>query len=79
MIVKEGSDQLITARFVYGPLDVISLTGEKVDIHYMKDLNSGEWSYLSTEITDKNGRISYTIAKDKALTFGLYPFKLIVR
>ena len=63
---------------MYGPLDVFTLTGEKVDIHMMKD-SSGEWSYLSTETTDKTGRITYTIPQDKALDFGIYPFKLIVR
>lgn len=64
---------------MYGPLDVVTLTGEKVDIHIMKDLNSGEWAFLSTETTDKTGRITYTIPKEKSLSFGIYPIKLIVR
>lgn len=30
IIVKEGSPQVISARFMYGPLDMVALTGEKV-------------------------------------------------
>lgn len=29
-IALEGSAQIVTARFTYGPLDVAALTGEKV-------------------------------------------------
>lgn len=54
-------------------------SGEKVDIHVMKDAPAGEWTYLSTEVTDKNGRITYRIPDDKALSYGLYPIKMVVR
>lgn len=77
VIALEGKEQRIHARFNYGPLDVMTLAGEKVDIHIMKDDN--EWSLLSTEITDKNGRISYSIPEDKHLGYGIYPFKMVVR
>ncbi|XP_017880824.1 protein retinal degeneration B isoform X2 [Ceratina calcarata] len=77
VIVREGAPQVLVARFMYGPIDVIALTGEKVDIHIMKE--AGEWTYLSTEVTDKNGRITYKIPDDKALGYGLYPVKMIVR
>lgn len=53
--------------------------GEKVDIHIMKDAPAGEWTYLSTEVTDKNGRIIYKIPDDKMLGYGLYPVKMVVR
>ncbi|XP_043578844.1 protein retinal degeneration B isoform X2 [Bombus pyrosoma] len=79
VIVKEGAPQILIARFMYGPIDVIALTGEKVDIHIMKDAPAGEWTHLSTEVTDKNGRITYKIPDDKALEHGLYPIKMIVR
>ncbi|XP_017766870.1 PREDICTED: protein retinal degeneration B isoform X5 [Eufriesea mexicana] len=79
VIVREGAPQVLIARFMYSPIDVIALTGEKVDIHIMKDAPAGEWTYLSTEITDKNGRITYKIPDDKALGYGLYPIKMIVR
>ncbi|XP_035721688.1 protein retinal degeneration B-like isoform X2 [Vespa mandarinia] len=79
VIVGEGVPQVLVARFMYSPIDVIALTGEKVDIHIMKDPPVGEWSFLNTEITDKNGRITYRIPDDKALGYGLYPVKMIVR
>ncbi|XP_076755807.1 retinal degeneration B [Xylocopa sonorina] len=79
VIVREGAPQVLVARFMYSPIDVIALTGEKVDIHIMKDTPAGEWTYLSTEITDKNGRITYKIPDDKALEYGLYPVKMVVR
>jgi len=55
------------------------VAGEKVDIHIMKNAPAGEWTYLSTEVTDKNGRIIYKIPDDKMLGYGLYPIKMIVR
>lgn len=54
-------------------------SGEKVDIHIMRNAPAGEWTYLSTEVTDKNGRIIYKIPDDKALGYGLYPVKMVVR
>ncbi|KAG7188206.1 hypothetical protein KM043_016080 [Ampulex compressa] len=79
VIVRDGAPQVLIARFMYSPIDVIALTGEKVDIHIMKDAPAGEWTYLSTEITDKTGRITYRIPDDKALGYGLYPVKMVVR
>ncbi|XP_018573304.1 protein retinal degeneration B isoform X2 [Anoplophora glabripennis] len=79
VIVREGAPQVLTARFMYGPLDMITLTGEKVDIHVMKDVPIGEWIHLSTEVTDKTGRITYAVPEDKALGYGLYPIKMVVR
>lgn len=51
--------------------------GEKVDIYIMKE--SPDWTFFSTEVTDKYGKIYYTIPKDEALTFGVYPVKMIVK
>ncbi|CAG7825720.1 unnamed protein product [Allacma fusca] len=79
VIVKEGSAQVLKARFMYGPLDMVSLTGEKVDIYVMKDPPAGEWTQLATEVTDKSGRIVYTIPMDKSLSYGIYPVKMIVK
>ncbi|XP_011495089.1 PREDICTED: protein retinal degeneration B [Ceratosolen solmsi marchali] len=79
VIVRDGTPQILVARFMYGPIGVIALTGEKIDIHIMKDVRLGEWIFYSTEITDKNGRIIYQIPDDKTLGYGLYPVKMIVR
>lgn len=68
---------MLIARFMYGPLDMITLTGEKIDIHIMRDTPAGEWTLMSTEVTDKTGRITYTIPDDKSLSYGLYPVKVV--
>lgn len=79
VIVCEGQSQKLQARFMYGPLDMITLAGERVDIHVMKEPPGGEWTLLATEITDKSGRIIYTIPMDKSLGYGIYPVKMVVR
>ncbi|KAH9419779.1 Membrane-associated phosphatidylinositol transfer protein 2 [Dermatophagoides pteronyssinus] len=78
VIVKEGLEQVISGRFMYGPLDFVALTGEKVDIHMLCP-KTGQWNYLDTGLTDKTGRVHYTIPKEKALPTGLYHFKMVVR
>ncbi|XP_055915003.1 protein retinal degeneration B isoform X4 [Eupeodes corollae] len=79
VIVQEGREQRLTARFMYGPLDMITLAGEKVDIHIMKDPPAGEWTYLTTEITDKTGRVAYSLPDDRSFGYGIYPIKMVVR
>ncbi|XP_069686277.1 protein retinal degeneration B isoform X6 [Periplaneta americana] len=79
VIVREGAPQVLVARFMYGPLDMITLAGEKVDIHVMKDAPAGEWTLVATEVTDKTGRITYTFPEDSALGYGMYPIKMVVR
>jgi len=41
VLVKDGNPQNLTARFSYGPLDMSALSGERVDIHIMKEPPSG--------------------------------------
>lgn len=79
VIVREGNPQVLKARFMYGPLDMVTLTGEKVDIYIMKDPPMGEWSQLASEVTDKNGRVNYTIPSSRTLGYGIYPVKMVVR
>lgn len=64
---------------MYGPLDMITLAGEKVDIHIMRDAPAGEWQMMATEVTDKNGRVTYAIPEGKQLSYGMYPVKMVVR
>ncbi|XP_068241637.1 protein retinal degeneration B isoform X2 [Palaemon carinicauda] len=79
VIVREGAPQCLQARFMYGPLDMVALSGEKVDIHIMSDPPGGDWQQISTEVTDKNGRITFTIPPEKSFTCGMYPIKMVVR
>ncbi|CAL8318284.1 unnamed protein product [Lota lota] len=78
-VFSEDVAQLVTGRFMYGPLDMVTLTGEKIDIHIMTQPPSGEWVYFDTELTSSSGRISYTIPDSKRLSTGVYPVKMVVR
>ncbi|XP_032072873.1 membrane-associated phosphatidylinositol transfer protein 3 [Thamnophis elegans] len=79
VIVAEDGPQLLVGRFMYGPLDMVALTGEKVDIFIMTEPSSGRWVYFDTEITNSSGRISYNVPKDKRPAVGVYPIKMVVR
>ncbi|XP_069134986.1 protein retinal degeneration B-like isoform X2 [Argopecten irradians] len=78
VIVMEDTAQELSARFMYGSFDVTSLSGEKVDIHVMDQL-TGEWKFLGTAVTDKHGRLNYTIPEDKRLHQGMHSVKIVVR
>ncbi|KAM6423458.1 membrane-associated phosphatidylinositol transfer protein 2 isoform 8-T9 [Liasis olivaceus] len=78
-VANEEGPQMLNGRFVYGPLDMVTLTGEKVDIHIMTQPPSGEWVYFDTEITNSSGRVSYMIPEKRRLGIGVYPVKMVVR
>ncbi|VDH91601.1 Hypothetical predicted protein [Mytilus galloprovincialis] len=78
VIVVDGKEQAITARFMYGSFDVTSLSGEKVDIH-VNNQSTGDWEYLGTSVTDKHGRLQFTVPKEKMLPQGMHPVKVVVR
>ncbi|XP_062410095.1 membrane-associated phosphatidylinositol transfer protein 2 [Sardina pilchardus] len=78
-VFTEDGPQVVTGRFMYGPLDMVTLTGEKVDIHIMMQPPSGDWVYFDMELTNSSGRISYSIPESKRLGIGVYPVKMVVR
>lgn len=78
-VFTEDSQQVVMGRFMYGPLDMVTLAGEKVDLHIMTQPPSGEWVYFNTEVTNSSGRVSFIIPEDKRLGIGVYPVKMVVR
>ncbi|XP_016537268.1 membrane-associated phosphatidylinositol transfer protein 2-like isoform X5 [Poecilia formosa] len=78
-VFPEDSQQVITGRFMYGPLDMVTLAGEKVDLHIMTQPPSGEWVFFSTQVTQSSGRVSFNIPEEKRLGIGVYPVKMVVR
>lgn len=42
----EGAEQKLVARFAYGPLDVIALAGELVDVHISDGSATGKFFYV---------------------------------
>uniref|UniRef100_G3PSP0 Phosphatidylinositol transfer protein membrane associated 2 n=1 Tax=Gasterosteus aculeatus aculeatus TaxID=481459 RepID=G3PSP0_GASAC len=78
-VFTEDGAQMVTGRFMYGPLDMVTLTGEKVDVHIMTQPPSGEWVFFSTELTNSSGRVSHLIPEGRKLGIGVYPVKMVVR
>jgi phosphatidate phosphatase PAH1 len=87
VIVLEDKEQILTAKFSYGPLD-FALSGEKVDIyitnatpsnHQKSSSSYGEWKLLASGLTDSHGRLKYEIPKDRRLPLGMYQVKCIVK
>ncbi|XP_066520457.1 membrane-associated phosphatidylinositol transfer protein 3 isoform X1 [Hoplias malabaricus] len=79
VISTEDGPQTLVGRFMYGPLDMVTLTGEKVDIYLMTQPQSGRWVHFDTEVTNSSGRVSYTIPDSKKLPVGVYPIKMVVK
>nr|CAG4640614.1 EOG090X00NX [Eulimnadia texana] len=79
VIVCEGMPQRIIARFMYGPLDIVTLSGEKVDVHLLRDAATADWELVGSEVTDKAGRLVFTLPADRTMGLGLHPIKLVVR
>ncbi|XP_017346482.1 membrane-associated phosphatidylinositol transfer protein 3 [Ictalurus punctatus] len=79
VIVTEERPQTLVGRFMYGPLDMVTLTGEKVDVYVMTKPHSGCWVYFDTKITNSSGKVSYTIPDSKKFPVGVYPIKMVVR
>ncbi|KAM4596004.1 membrane-associated phosphatidylinositol transfer protein 3-like [Polymixia lowei] len=79
IIATEEGPQTLVGRFMYGPLDMVTLTGEKVDVLLMTQPQSGRWVHFDTEVTNSSGRVTYTVPKSKKLTLGVYPIKMVVK
>ncbi|XP_036380458.1 membrane-associated phosphatidylinositol transfer protein 3-like isoform X1 [Megalops cyprinoides] len=79
VIATEDGPQTLVGRFMYGPLDMVTLTGEKVDVFLMTQPPSGRWVHFDTEVTNSSGRVAYTIPPSKKLAVGVYPIKMVVK
>ena len=78
-MVVDAHPQTIQGKFCYGPIDMVYLANERVDIYVMRSAPYGEWTYLHTMETDNHGRVKYIIPEQKKLPIGLHPVKLVVR
>uniref|UniRef100_A0A8C4WVF6 Phosphatidylinositol transfer protein membrane associated 2 n=1 Tax=Eptatretus burgeri TaxID=7764 RepID=A0A8C4WVF6_EPTBU len=79
VVVMEDCEQVVTGRFMYGPLDMVTLAGEKVDIHIMTKPPAGEWVYFGTEVTNSSGRLTFLVPTEHRLAIGMYPVKMVIR
>ena len=67
VICAENCDQTLSGRFMYGPLDMVALTGEKVDVHIQSAPPSGDWIYCGMATTDSTGRMALTLPEEKRM------------
>ncbi|PAA86408.1 hypothetical protein BOX15_Mlig010626g1 [Macrostomum lignano] len=80
VIVAEGQAQVLTARFMYGPFDMLSLSDEVIDVHVMSQPpSSGEWSYVGSCNTDSHGKAVFSVPAERRLPQGVYPVKMVAR
>lgn len=75
VIVVEGSGQdIIHARFCYGPMDLVALSSENILV-YVCPYNS-KWLLNSREMTDTHGRVSVRL--NQVLPIGIHSVRMIV-
>ncbi|KAM9450981.1 PITP-less RdgB-like protein isoform 1-T1 [Clarias gariepinus] len=79
VIATEDGPQTLVGRFMYGPLDMVTLAGEKVDVFLATQPGSGRWVLFDTEVTSSSGRVTYTIPENKRLSVGVYPVRMVVK
>uniref|UniRef100_A0A7E4UTF1 DDHD domain-containing protein n=1 Tax=Panagrellus redivivus TaxID=6233 RepID=A0A7E4UTF1_PANRE len=74
IIVVEGHDQIIHAKFCYGPMDLVALSRENIHIYICP--YGGDWYFSSTECTDAHGKL--TVNLGQRLAIGIHAVKMIV-
>jgi len=77
MVVLEGSPQHLAGKFCYGPLDMVSLHDESVDL-YVHFPNTSEWKLLSSQYAS-HGKLNYILPVEDKLQRGLYQIRMLVR
>lgn len=75
LIVVEGLEQLLHARFCYGPMDLVVLSYENVLVYVLP--SRGQWFLKGVETTDKNGRLSINLGR--SLPIGMHNVRMIVQ
>ncbi|CAL8076921.1 unnamed protein product [Calicophoron daubneyi] len=74
VVVLDGDPQIITARFVFGLLDLLSMSNERIYIQTRS--YDGPWTALGTEVTDASGRIRFRVPDQRRFGIGLHPILL---
>uniref|UniRef100_A0A915M974 LNS2/PITP domain-containing protein n=1 Tax=Meloidogyne javanica TaxID=6303 RepID=A0A915M974_MELJA len=61
LVVADAEEQIVNARFCYGPMDLVALSQENVLVYVLP--SGGEWTLRGMETTDKHGRLSIDLGK----------------
>ncbi|CAK5079649.1 unnamed protein product [Meloidogyne enterolobii] len=75
LVVADAEEQIVNARFCYGPMDLVALSQENVLVYVLP--SGGEWTLRGMETTDKHGRLSIDLGK--SLPVGIHHVRLIVQ
>uniref|UniRef100_A0A0K0F6Q5 DDHD domain-containing protein n=1 Tax=Strongyloides venezuelensis TaxID=75913 RepID=A0A0K0F6Q5_STRVS len=76
IVCIEGKDQCVSARFSYGPMDLVALSREMIGIYYCTE--GGEWSHYGNLLTDNHGRLMFSFDGSEKLPIGRHQIKMIV-
>uniref|UniRef100_A0A915DU56 DDHD domain-containing protein n=1 Tax=Ditylenchus dipsaci TaxID=166011 RepID=A0A915DU56_9BILA len=75
LIVVDDSEQIIHARFCYGPMDLVALSQENILVYTCP--SGGEWTLNSKEVTDNHGRLN--VAIKQKLPIGINAVRMVVQ
>lgn len=59
VICVEGTEQIIHARFCYGPMDLVALSRENISAYIRP--TGGDWQLVKTDVTDSHGKITFEV------------------
>ncbi|CAI5445087.1 unnamed protein product [Caenorhabditis angaria] len=74
LLVTAGMDINISAKFCYGPMDLVALSREAVSVFVCPQ--RGEWYLHGVADTDSHGRLQVQLAK--SLPCGIHSIKIVV-
>ncbi|CAI4230432.1 unnamed protein product [Auanema sp. JU1783] len=74
VLVINGLEQNIHAKFFYGPMDLVALTRESVTVYVCPQ--RGDWYKVGTYETDSHGRLH--LAMPQSLPCGVHNIKIVV-
>jgi len=79
VIAVENTSFKIVGKFVYGPIEVAALTGEKVDVYVSLHRQMENWKLSGSGITDNHGRLEFPVSISEAFPLGIHAIKMVVR
>lgn len=74
-VVQAGKPQVLQAKFAYGSLSLVHVTGEDVAVCL---LVQGKWKHFATVQTGKGGKVQYEIPRGRQLPPGTYAVKMVL-
>lgn len=79
LAVESGPPPSFTAKFQYGPLAMTSLCKEEVEVYLLLQTPKPRWELFGGGVTDKHGKLVFSLPTDRPLPAGVYPVKFIVK